>query len=1563
MAGSQDQLTVKVVVDAKGAEIGFQSLDGRVQKTNGQFIKMDETMQVVSKRIDEVSDDIRTAFLKVGKSAEGAADTTGKAFQKATSEFDRTSGGASRLKEGFSRVQDAARSMALPLLAVNEAMAIMRQAFDAVRVAIDSTVGAAVRLESQTARINTLLTDAEIKAYDFADAILAQREAFGTDTETTAKAYYEAIASGAVDAAGAIKLMDTAQKLAIGGVTTLDTAVNALTTVMNAYGIEAKNAERISNILFIAAAGGKTDIEQLSKQMGDILTIAKSAGVSFEEVASAVSAVTAAGQPTALAMTAVRASIQELVAPSKELAMVLNDLGIESVETTIRQGGFVEILRRIAKEYGGNATALKALFTRLESLPAINALVSEKVGGQFDDMRAKSESAMKGIGDQSGRAFGIVAQTSEQRMKVASAAVDVQLTRIGKRFTQATVGIVEAFSKALQSAIDFADRLITVVGPAVSDIVSAFGKIASVLGSVIGLFGKAANAVIDFGIHVQKLDQLKPKSIMNGADAVTLYRQELEKLGGTQEAIAKKSEGPAINTAFNELAIKEAIQSLERLRDGTRRLREETASLGGTEMQRAQNERRAKLSEIGIIEEQFRKMKLTGPVFTAVFKEARKAAEQYFTKVREGIAEEGFAKLREVIGGIDEELGKVRTSTEDAFLAAEAGYALKVRELGLAAQEARERGVAVEQIREMVSLGMERANQLLGETQAAVIRKEYAEQQKKAEESLADVRVKTLDAQEKLLQSGMNEIQRLERAYELRIDELDALERQLAVSEKLDDAARNQLNLARETAFATLQAGKTEAKKNAPSGVEKALTTAQGFLDNLSKVPNIIAQVISAIARLPQLVLGIIEGATDLITRQIYEFPAKLMQALQRQLGAINETFFESFMDQIAQTIPKVITMALAEIPKKLSAMTSYFIPQIVGTLIAAVAEALPSLIAYATQVFTSELPKTILLLVSGILRAIPQIVKAFVRAIPQIVPAIVDALVEGIKEIRDAFLSIFSGGNPFAGITQAMSLGVKEGLSKVTGFREELFGVTEDLAGGAVDETKRLMESARSAGRTIWDALAAAIRQAWEWIKGIGRAIWDGFAAVARASWDWVKSIGTAVWDAFTASATAAWEFVKSIGRVMWTAFTESVTGAWEFVKSIGRVLWDGVVGSVSTIWEALKTAGLKVWEGLKALFSGDGSEAIKAFMDAGVAIWRGMKATIEGSWDFVKKIGTTIWDGLKESFTAGTAFFEGIGRTIWGGLKTAFSSATDGMAAVLNALDPSNLLKKLFKVDWGGPKGAVERFIGLDFPWASFAQGGIVPGRATVMGDSKANDTVPALVSPGEAIIPRSLMRDPAIARLIQEVLSGNKVGQHAGGLLGSAASAVTETVKSGGATVGSAVTSAVSSIAGAAVPKQIQEIFDSLKRIISNVNLASLLSDPLGYVSKILKDNLGSIVASPWRNAMEGMATKMATGGPVGGPRGAGDIVSALLSPGEFVMRRQAVDGIGTRALAQMNATGQMPGGNITIEKIDIRTEQPIDENFIRQRMIPRIKEELLKASSRGEFVLFASGVRAR
>ena len=92
---------------------------------------------------------------------------------------------------------------------------------------------------------------------------------------------------------------------------------------------------------------------------------------------------------------------------------------------------------------------------------------------------------------------------------------------------------------------------------------------------------------------------------------------------------------------------------------------------------------------------------------------------------------------------------------------------------------------------------------------------------------------------------------------------------------------------------------------------------------------------------------------------------------------------------------------------------------------------------------------------------------------------------------------------------------------------------------------------------------------------------------------------------------------------------------------------------------------------------------------------------------------------------------------------------------------------------------------------------------------------------------------------------------------------------------------------------------------------------------------------------------------------------DTVPALLAPGEFVINRNSVNSIGNNALKFMNETGKMPGGqvnniNMTVN-VNVRANGNLTESEIKQRIVPTMKNELKKASLRGEFLISQRGVQ--
>jgi len=134
---------------------------------------------------------------------------------------------------------------------------------------------------------------------------------FGTLPNEVVPALYQSISAG-VPSDNVFSFLETAQKAATGGVTELETAVDGISSVVNAYGSDVISATQASDLMFTAVKLGKTDFTQLSRSLFNVIPTTSALGVGFEDVTAGLAALTAQGTPTTVATTQMRQLFVEL---------------------------------------------------------------------------------------------------------------------------------------------------------------------------------------------------------------------------------------------------------------------------------------------------------------------------------------------------------------------------------------------------------------------------------------------------------------------------------------------------------------------------------------------------------------------------------------------------------------------------------------------------------------------------------------------------------------------------------------------------------------------------------------------------------------------------------------------------------------------------------------------------------------------------------------------------------------------------------------------------------------------------------------------------------------------------------------------------------------------------------------------------------------------------------------------------------------------------------------------------------------------------------------------------
>jgi len=249
---------------------------------------------------------------------------------------------------------------------------------------------------------------------------------FGQTFDALTKANYDIVSAGFTDMADSVQILEVANKLAVGGVTDVSTATDALTSVMNAYGAEASDAGKFSNVLFTTVQQGKTTIPELAASLGAVAPIARGAGFSLGDLNTILATTTASGINTAESATGIKAAIQALTAPMPRAAKQMDKLGI-SVKKL--DDGSIDLDATFKQFVGMPPDVLKKLIPSVQASSIIQA-----VSNNMDKLRTNVDAFKGDIDDATDKAFDEMAKSWDFKMKQMSQALKSFQATLGNVF-------------------------------------------------------------------------------------------------------------------------------------------------------------------------------------------------------------------------------------------------------------------------------------------------------------------------------------------------------------------------------------------------------------------------------------------------------------------------------------------------------------------------------------------------------------------------------------------------------------------------------------------------------------------------------------------------------------------------------------------------------------------------------------------------------------------------------------------------------------------------------------------------------------------------------------------------------------------------------------------------------------------------------------------------------------------------------------------------------------------------------------------------------------------------
>ncbi|MGL5549990.1 MAG: phage tail tape measure protein, partial [Culicoidibacterales bacterium] len=397
-------------------------------------------------------------------------------LEKTWQEAKKVDDNVSKMNASFQKIEGAGdtlmRNVTLPLTGMATAAVTLSMSF-----------------EESFAKVSTLFGDTTVDTENLKSKILELSDATGVSANELNEGLYGALSAGipvTEDMTEALQFMEQATQLSKAGFATSSDAVKILTGTMNAYGLEASEATRISDIFMEAQNKGILTIGELSAVLGPVIPAAAGANVGIEQLAASMAHLTSKSVPTAQAATQVKAMLNELSTTGSKTDKVLREQTGKSFSDLSAEGmNLADALAIVETNANENGLTLKDMFGSVEAASAA-FIIAEGNGEDY-------KMVLDGMTDSAGNtasAFDIMNNTPMNKMKRELESLKNAGIELGAELIPVVLDIVESLGDML--------RWFKELDPETQDMIIKGALLAAALGPVakiVGMLGQAGTSV------------------------------------------------------------------------------------------------------------------------------------------------------------------------------------------------------------------------------------------------------------------------------------------------------------------------------------------------------------------------------------------------------------------------------------------------------------------------------------------------------------------------------------------------------------------------------------------------------------------------------------------------------------------------------------------------------------------------------------------------------------------------------------------------------------------------------------------------------------------------------------------------------------------------------------------------------------------------------------------------------------------------------------------------------------------------------------------------------------
>lgn len=348
----------------------------------------------------------------------------------------------------------------------------------------------ATSFESAMVKIETLAGESSAQVEEWTESVLELARVLPQSPAELAEGLYF-IASSGIDASHALDVLKASAKASAVGLGDTQTVADALTSAINAYGIENLKAADAADILLRAVQEGKGEAEDFAGSIGRVIAPAQLLGVTFDEVAAAMSSMTLVGLSADESATALRQVFFTLAKPSRQVAKALAEVGLsaDEVRKSIDEKGLLATLVDLRDKVGDNDELLANMFPNIRAFNGLTIMTGENLSNTARIFEAMGNST--GLVD---KAFQRTSETAEFKFNKALNRVKIVGTDIGASVLPRLVESVSGFTETLLRGWES-------LSPGAQSMVINIALVVAALGPMLRLIGNIGAALNLIAAH------------------------------------------------------------------------------------------------------------------------------------------------------------------------------------------------------------------------------------------------------------------------------------------------------------------------------------------------------------------------------------------------------------------------------------------------------------------------------------------------------------------------------------------------------------------------------------------------------------------------------------------------------------------------------------------------------------------------------------------------------------------------------------------------------------------------------------------------------------------------------------------------------------------------------------------------------------------------------------------------------------------------------------------------------------------------------------------------------